>query len=152
MADSVLKLSTLIDRPTIIIDGVSYEIMSPDELSVLDHHRLSSQGKALEALMNVESLDDEGEKKLSSLLHNISNFIMVGVPDDIRSKLSDAMRTEISEVFTTLPLLKHLSAMSESLLVTGADKKTTKRTGAKSRRGSKGSTAGRRDGGSTKRP
>ena len=88
MAESVLKLSTLIERPTIIVDGVSYEIMSPDELSVLDHHRLGSWGKQLDALMDIESLDDEGEKKLSCMLHNIPNFSMVVVPAAIPAKCS----------------------------------------------------------------
>ncbi len=120
MAESVLKLSTLIERPTIIIDGESYEIMSPDELSVLDHHRLGSQGKRLDALMSKEYLDEEGEHKLSSLLRAISNFIMVGVPDDVRDKLSDAMRTEIAEVFTTLPLRKHMTALSKEITATAA--------------------------------
>ncbi|KKM84735.1 hypothetical protein LCGC14_1296260 [marine sediment metagenome] len=120
MAESVLKLSTLIDRPTIIIDDVSYGIRSPDELSVLDHYRLGSQGKKLDALMDEPELDDEGEKKLSTLLHAITDFIMVDVPADVRVKLSDAMRTEIAEVFTTLPLRKHLTALTKEITTTEA--------------------------------
>ena len=124
MAESVLNLTTLIDRPTIIIDDVSHTIMSPDELSVLDHYRLGSQGKKLDALMDEPELDDEGEKQLSTLLHAITDFIMVGVPDDVRAKLSDAMRTEIAEVFTTLPLRKHLTALTKE--ITAAEAATRK--------------------------
>ncbi len=120
MAESVLSLTTLIERPTIIIDDVSYEIMSPDELSVLDHHRLGIQGKALDALMSKPKLNAGSEKRLTSLLRDISDFIMVGVPDDVRAKLSDAMRTEIAEVFTTLPLRKHLTALTKEITATEA--------------------------------
>ncbi len=146
----LLKLSTLIERPTIIIDDVSYEIMSPDELSVLDHHRLGSWGKQLDTLMNKLTLERAAEKKLSSLLHRITNFIMVDVPNDVRDKLSDVMRMEIAEVFIMLPLRKRLSAAKETLMATEAGKEAKKPTGDKSRRGSKGSTAARRGGGSTK--
>ena len=154
----VLKLSTLIERPTIIIDDVSYEIMSPDELSVVETYRLASQGKRIEQLMDSPKLEAVDERELAGLIRGIADFLMVGVPVDVRDKLTDAMRTEVAEVFTTLPLRKHMKALGKEIDATEAATKTTlealtktksKPIGAKSRDGSKGSTAGNQDGGST---
>lgn len=146
MATPILDLSTLIERPKIVIDGQHYEIMSPEELSVLDHHRLGAQGRRLDELMGLDRLDDNEERELSDLLGSISDFIMVDVPTDVRLKLTDAQRMEISEVFTALPLRKHLTVMAEAMQVAEA-----KSIGGKRRRASNASTAVRRTGGSTKR-
>lgn len=142
MAKPLLEIETLIERPTIIIDEEAYEIRSPDELSVIDTHRLSSQGRRLNALMSRDKIKPAEKKELSKLLHAISDFIMVGVPNDIRDNLSDPQRMEIAEVFTALPLQKH---MAKALAA------EAKLIGAKRRPGSKGSTAATRRGGSTKR-
>lgn len=142
MAKPLLEIETLIERPTIIIDEESYEIRSPDELSVIDTHRLSSQGRRLDALMAKDKLSAVDKKQLSKLLTDISNFIMVGVPDDVGEKLSDTQRFEIAEVFTALPLQRHLAKALAA---------EAKSIGAKRPRGSRGSTAETRRGGSIKR-
>ena len=146
MATPILDLSTLIERPKIVIDGQPYEIMSPDELSVLDHHRLGSQGRRLNELMELDTFAGAEDGELLKLVHDISDFIMVDVPDEVRAKLSDAQRMEISEVFTALPLRKHLTTLAEAMGAAEA-----KSTGGKRRRASNASTAARRGGGSTKR-
>ncbi len=146
MTASVLDISTLIERLKITVDGELYEIMSPDELSVLDHHRLEAWGRRLNQLMELDRLDDNEQREASAVLGSISDFIMVGVPEGVRTKLTDAHRLEVSSVFTGLPLRKHLRAMAQAMGVTEA-----KSTGAKQRRASNVSTAGRQTGGSTKR-
>ncbi len=154
MADQVLDISTLIERPKIAIDGKFYKIRSPEELSVIDHHRMESQGRRMVELTALPKLEPIEENELKKLLHAISDFIMVDVPKSVRKKLTDAQRASVSEVFTALPLRKHMMAMigeATAQAVKAAEAKP-KSTGGKRRRASKGSTAGRRDGGSTKRP
>ena len=134
----VLDLDTLIKRPIIIIGGVRYEILNPDELSVVDHHRLTTQGQRLDALMSDEEMDETTEQEVSQLLVEITDWIMVGVPPEVRAKLSDAQRMDIGSVFTALPLRKHLMSIMEEAGV----KPGKMPIGGRRSRISRGSTAG----------
>ncbi len=109
----ILDLDTLIKRPIIKIDGVNYEIISPDELSVLDHHRLMEQGKRLDALLSASEMGEEDEAEIKKLLVKITDWIMVGVPPEVRAKLTDAQRMDVGQVFTALPLRKYLISMMQ---------------------------------------
>ena len=40
MARNILELATLIDRATITVDGKGYELLNPEELSIVDTHRV----------------------------------------------------------------------------------------------------------------
>lgn len=144
----ILDLDTLIERPRIAIDGVSYEILSPDEISVIDFQRFAIWGQRIDMLMSEAVAGDapeESEAELTRLIINLTDRIMVGVPEEVRDKLGEPHRMMIAEAFTRLPLPRWVKAAE------GAKKKIPP-IGAKQRQGSKGSTAGRRGGGSTKRP
>ncbi len=134
MADTLLDLTTLTERPAIAIDGERYEILSPDELSIVDSHRFQQWGLRLDVLMKQPELSDDDADELTGLVRKLSDRIMVGVPDDVRANLTEGQRLQVAEVFTQLPRAK-----------TETRKKTTKKpnrsTGAKRRRGSNGSTA-----------
>lgn len=153
----VLDLQTLVERPIIGIDGKPYEILSPEELSAVDLQRFASMGREMETLYGKDSLTEDEERRLSDLLVTLTDRIMVGVPAEIRGKLLDSHRHAVAEVFTNLPLHNSLTSLMTAVganrQARRAKKKTAKSrpTGAKSPRGSKGSTAGRRAGGSSKR-
>lgn len=157
--EAVLDINTFVERPKVRIDGELYDILHPDELSVVDSHRLTAQGRRINDLMAKASLSDREKKEILGLLADVSGHILVGVPDAVRATLSDVHRQQVIEVFMMLPLnarLKRLAAAGAGLterlageLKAGAKK--TPPTGAKSRRGSKGSTAATRGGGSSKR-
>ena len=133
MADPLLDIKTLTERPVIAIDGTRYEIISPDELSIVDSARFEQWGLRL-AEVRADDLKIEGAGEISEILHKLTDWIMVGVPVDVRDKLSDAKRLKVAEVFTTLFRQKATAKGAKS-------KKATRRTGVKSRRGSSGSTA-----------
>ena len=143
MADPVLDIATLIKRPQIKVDDELHEILSPDELSVVDYQRFAAWGRKIDKLMAADSLTKAKQTELAKILTELSNRIMVGVPVEVRSKLTDSQRFAVAEVFTRLPLMNRLQA-----LAAGADPKST---GAKRRRGSNGSSAERPAGGSPKR-
>ncbi|KKM73939.1 hypothetical protein LCGC14_1405340 [marine sediment metagenome] len=143
MAKHVLNIATLIERPQIKIDEGLFEIKSPDELSVVDHHRLQSQGRRLEELMAQDTLNVIDEVELGKLLTDISTFIMVGVPEEVQAKLTDSQRTQVCEVFTSLPLRKQV----ESLMAAEATS-----IGEKPQRASNDSTGERHKPGFTKSP
>lgn len=141
MAKPLLDLSTLIERPNIAIDGELYEIRSPDELSVLDHHRVASQGKRLDELFELSTLNSDEQKELTKLIADLTDFVMVGVPPDIRGKLTESQRMDVASVFTVLPLQKHLISAAAAMIPSIGEKRP---------RGSRGSTGVRPTGGSKK--
>ncbi len=148
MADTpILSLETLIKRPLIEIDGERYEILSPDELSVVDFQRLSYEGTRISGITGGgKKLTLKEEKELTTLIVSLSDRIMVdgpkGVPQEVRDKLSEAHRLVIAEGFMSLPWWLKLRA----------EAKQTLSTGAKPPADSKDSTAATLDGGSTKPP
>lgn len=109
-AHSVLELTTLIERPKISVDGELYEILSPAELSVIESQRFAAQGRKYDGLMAKDSLSDPQKKRVSKLVRDLADKIMVGVPDDKREKLSEAQKMEVIEVFTGLLLRRRLKA------------------------------------------
>jgi hypothetical protein len=102
----LLDLTTLITRPTIIIDGEIFEILSPDEVSIIDSHRFGLWGRRIQALADIEG--DDAEKELTELVSKVARKVTVGVPDEVFAKLPGAHRQAISDVFTGLLLRNRL--------------------------------------------
>lgn len=142
MTTPILDLATLIERPIISIDGHDYALLSHDELSVVDLHRLQTSGRRIDALMEKDDELSEGDaRELARLVRETSDRVMIGVPEDVRAKLGDSHRLAVLEVFTKLPLRR---------TATTAAGATARSTGVKSPPDSNGSTAARPVGGSKK--
>lgn len=147
MAEPILDLSTVVERPTILIDESIYDILSPDALSALDHQRFAAWGRRIDALTAKDELTAQEEEDLAAKLAALSDRIMVGVPEDVRAKLSDAQRKAVIEVFSLLPLGRRLKRLAGALPA-----KPGPSTGERSSPGSSASTAAGPNGGSRRRP
>lgn len=144
--EPLLNLNTLIVRPTIAIDGQRFEIMSPDELSILDGQRFGIWGRRINAL--AESDDDTADQEeLEQLVDKVARKVAVGVPDDVFAKLSGANKQSIADVFTGLLLRNRLGVAGAIAKAAGVPLST----GEKSFPSSSGSMAGSRNGGWLKR-
>ena len=139
-ADPLLDLNTLIERPTIKIDGKSYEILSPEQLSILDSQRFERWGRQIEALAK----DDDKSDELDALVAKVTDKIMVGVPEDVRGELSNGHRMRVLAVFTGLLLGDQVGAAGATLKV------MSRSIGANFSPASNGSSAARPAGGSRK--
>jgi hypothetical protein len=108
MSDSghLLDLDTITERPVIRIDGATYQIRSPGELSVVESHRFGRWGQRIDALTNADG--EEAEAELNALVDKVSRGILVDVPDDVFAKLSGAHRWAIIDLFTGLLLREKL--------------------------------------------
>lgn len=104
MADPILDLATLIERPTIDIDGTRYEILSPDELSVLDNRRFGLWSEQLEKLQQGDALNPE----IEALVETIARKVLVGVPPEVFAKLQGTHLMAVVQVFTGLLLRNRL--------------------------------------------
>ncbi|MEO9612636.1 MAG: hypothetical protein ABJG86_09715 [Nitratireductor sp.] len=141
----LLDLDTLIERPTIRVDGKTYELRSPDELSIFDSQYYSAKGREIEKLAAAGDAIDE----LTALIEKLAGQIILGMPETVFNALSQAHKLSIVEVFTGLLLRRRMrvaGAIADSLI---ADRKSAP-IGEKSSLGSSVSTEALRAGGSTK--
>ncbi|ADZ70124.1 hypothetical protein [Polymorphum gilvum] len=154
MATPILDLETLITRPVIRIDGRTFELLSADELSILDSAWFTARGREIEQLAGSD--DQEGAE---ALVGEVARRCLVDVPDDVFARLSGSQKMAIAEVFTRLLLRRKMrvaGAIATAMLASGETGKETakpepKRTGATSSRASSGTTAETRTGGSARR-
>lgn len=115
MTQPLLDLETLIRRPTVAIDGVSYELLSADELSVLDSHRFHLWGRRLEQLQQGDVEDPE----MQDLIDTIARRVLVDVPEDVFAKLTGIHKIAVAEVFTALLLRSRMAVAGATSKVIG---------------------------------
>ena len=135
----LLDLDTLIDRDRVAIDGDLYEILSPDELSVIDSHRFGRWGKRIEQLAETDG--DEAEAELDELVGKVSRKILVAVPDEVFAKLPGSQRWAVIDLFTGLLLREKLKVAGAMQAAMGEAIPQIRPTGDRSSPGSSDSTA-----------
>lgn len=106
MADPMIELSTLIERPVIEIDGETHELTAPDELTIMQSARIAALGRKLDVLMKTENPQPQDQKALEKVLEELTGLIMAPVPHEVRSRLAEAHQLAVIEVFTTLLLAR----------------------------------------------
>ena len=138
----ILNLSTLVERPVIEIDGKKYQMLSPEELSVVDTHRFALWGQHIQEF----TADEAQGPELQTLIDELAAKVLVGVPADVFAKLSGVQRFSAVEVFTMLLLAR------KAELVGAIGKTLANQTiGGASSPASSASSAATPAGGSTKR-
>ena len=97
MADNVLNLSTTeFDRPTITIDGDTFEMRAPEELSIKRVRRMS---EIAESLKNTDDQDIDG---VAAGVSDQLDMVMVDLPDDVKESLTLGQQAKILKAFTRL--------------------------------------------------
>jgi hypothetical protein len=114
---SLLDLTTLIERPSIDIDGARYELFSADELSVLASHRLSVWGRRIEQI-DAGTAEDDGVE-LERLVDNVVRAAAIDLPAAVFEQLSGAHKRAIVDVFTGLLLRKKLAVVGATARAMG---------------------------------
>ncbi|MEO1489691.1 MAG: hypothetical protein AAFR88_09710 [Pseudomonadota bacterium] len=106
--ETVLALDTIITRPVIEVDGKRHEIVSLDELSIVELQRLTRWVDRIEALVKVDT--EEAEDEFKQLIELASAMICAPMPKAVFAKLSGAHRWQVIEAFTVLLLRSKMSA------------------------------------------
>jgi hypothetical protein len=106
MAESVtaprlLDLDTLISRPTVRIDGVDYELLSPNEVSVLDYRRLTRPGVRMVEIENLADPTPDEKAEYERILDTQCRQILLA-PDEVHARLRSAERDRILATFLRL--------------------------------------------------
>lgn len=134
MAAPILDLDTFADRPTVLIDGTEYELLTHSLLSPLDGHRMSTAYARISELMEKAALTPEEEHELEALPDRMCRMVLEA-PEEVHVKLTKKQRMAILSTFSTvLP-----RARLESTVIQGP---ALHPTGASSAPDSPGSTEG----------
>jgi hypothetical protein len=101
--EPLLDLTTFFDREHVLIDSKRYEYRNKDELSILDFEALSNHGKRISELAKKEAeLTDQDVEELERLSASALHRILIGLTEEVISRLSLQQRTSIITVFTNL--------------------------------------------------
>ena len=97
----LLSLDTLSERYTVVIDGVLREMLNPQELSIVDYHRLGKKGARLEAIMEADDPSEEEWAEARQIMDELCRSVLLA-PDEVHERLSDTHRLQVTNAFTGL--------------------------------------------------
>jgi hypothetical protein len=137
MATSVLNLDTLIERPSVVIDGVSYPLRATDDFAIVEFKRHVKEASRFADLVNQESCTPEEEAESEALADRYCRRILKA-PAAVHDRLSGSHRLQIITVFAQLLGLRGRTAGAKAT----PPAETTTGTGARSSPGSPASTEG----------
>lgn len=101
-ATAVYNLNTTRTRRVVEIDGTKYSIRDVDELSMAQAYRLQAATKDMVEFASGKA-DASVADRASSGLANAIPIIFIDLPEDVASRISDAQRAKILELFFTAP-------------------------------------------------
>lgn len=107
----LLDLSTSQDREFILIDTRKCEMRGKHEFSFTDYHRITSIGKTIQKMFDMDrELSEDEASEMKDKLNNVMQFILVDTPIEVLDKINDTQKLEIITAFSKL--------LSADLLVT----------------------------------
>ena len=134
----ILELTTVRQRQTIKIDGISYDLLDLDELELDEYLELEFARKKFRS-MDRGKLTREQAKDIKMVVGKLSRFMLPSVPEKIFKKLTPAMKmaivgeaqagaaTDFFEKITTRAKAKGRSSSPDSNGSTGARRGTGKK-------------------------
>ena len=90
----LLNLDTLVSRSTVRIDGIEYELLSPDEVSILDFKRLVRPGARMVEIEALPEPTAEEKAEYDRILDRQCRQVLLA-PDEVHQRLKGAQRDQI---------------------------------------------------------
>lgn len=97
----LLNLDTLVSRSTVRIDGIEYELLSPDEVSILDFKRLVRPGARMVEIEALPEPTAEEKAEYDRILDRQCRQVLLA-PDEVHQRLKGAQRDQILAAFLEL--------------------------------------------------
>ena len=96
----VLTFDTLIERPTVAIDGVEYDMALPDDFGILALAKIDRMQRDLGLLMaRPDDLTDRELERIAGILDGLTALVLPDVPDERRGRLRDAQKLAVVQAF-----------------------------------------------------
>ncbi len=108
----LLDLTTLVERPFIRIDGESYDLFDPGEMSPLQFHRIMLKAEELQSIDSTAAGEPELER-VAKLLDDLCRLVLIA-PDEVHARLKDRHRRAVLASFSVLQLATAARVRSEA--------------------------------------
>ena len=107
----LLNLDTLTERYVVTVDGKSYELRNPGELSLTAYHNLGKKSDELSKLLDVPDgeFTDEQVAELDRTLDYLCRAVLEA-PDEVHKRLKDLHKLQVIQTFNELPESTALAA------------------------------------------
>jgi hypothetical protein len=114
MGKNVLTLDTMEpDRDFIEIDGKPYSLRGDGELSLTELARIRrASKKVVEKGLSIDSSEEE-MAEVEGFSNQMLDIILVGLPPEVRDKLTATQKLQIMQAFTTAASLRRAGAKAE---------------------------------------
>lgn len=135
----VLRLSTIVTRPTIAIDGTHYELLAADEMPWLEfrqHADVFRESSVLLTRMDQNPTKQE-VARLEQILPGLVSLLVVDLPKPVLKRLKPEQLLQIVSTFSSVLLATNPRLAAQ--IQANADRSSTK-TASPSARGSRGTT------------
>lgn len=96
----VLDLDKPTNEPAVLIDGTAYRLITFGNIPPLDHHRLLTAARRVDALLSQEQLSSDEEAELEVLPDRMCRLVL-DAPDTVHGKLTSHQRAAVVQVFMT---------------------------------------------------
>jgi hypothetical protein len=95
----ILDLSTLVERPTVRIDGVEYTMSVPEDLGLRDLTTVERLRNRVNKVMAKEDVTDADVETVARALETMVRIILPELPGEVLARLSDVKRLAIVNAF-----------------------------------------------------
>lgn len=99
MSKPLLTLSTLVERPVVEIDGAAYEMIVPDDVSLLELARMQRMQAKVQAISAKVESTEADVAAMAEQLEQLVAMILPELPGDVLARLSDVKRMAIISAF-----------------------------------------------------
>lgn len=100
MAKDTLTIRTVTKRRTVVVDGMKFVMLNPEELTLAGGVRIRT---ILEDWLSKERLTEVGAQGLSAVMKRTMGDVLPDLPNEVNDKLSDEQRIEILATFMRAP-------------------------------------------------
>lgn len=100
--DTLLDLSTEVQRKSVVIDGERYSMRHPDEFSFAEQKKLRASSQKIDELLKSEHSDDETLDELERTPKQVVAMVMPDLPKEVADRLTDDQRLSIVNAFSKL--------------------------------------------------
>lgn len=99
MGEQLVISTAAPERQSIVIDGTSYQLATPEDLELRQSLWLAKAGKRVQALMEGEHSDAELDE-LQALLDRMTRTVVLKLPAEVFARLRDTQKLAIAGAFT----------------------------------------------------
>jgi hypothetical protein len=96
----LLDLDTFVERDPVRIDGETYELKGPGDLSWLQAHRLRRLGARVQAILDTDEPSEEELQALDELTLEMLREVLVDLPEEVALRMPHGQRWQVLLVFT----------------------------------------------------